>query len=207
MTKYKLFIADDHTLFNEGIKQLLSDRYHIVGQVFDGKSVLPAIRTSQPDLILLDINLPSINGFDLAKELKKNFESLKIVFLSMYAETQFVTQSKEIQVNGYLLKNSTREELICGIDNVLNGNIYYDPKLHQSKINLHHDDFFVRQFALTPREVEIIRMIKDGLSTAEIAEKLFLGHETVKTHRKNIYYKLAISKSTELIKFAIENNI
>lgn len=207
MNKYKLLIADDHTLFNEGVRQLLSDKYMVVGQVHDGKDVLTAIHLQKPDIVLLDINLPSIHGFDLAKELKKSFESLKIVFLSMYSESQFVAQSKEIQVHGYLLKNSTKEELVYGIDMVLNGNIYYDPKLNQSKINLHHDDFFVKQFALTPREVEIIRMIKEGLSTVEIAEKLFLGHETVKTHRKNIYYKLSISKSTELIKFAIENNI
>jgi DNA-binding NarL/FixJ family response regulator len=205
--KYKLLIADDHTLFNEGVKQLISDHYHIVGQVFDGKNVLPVISTSQPDALLLDINLPSINGFDLAKEIKKSYESIKIIFLSMYAEPQFITQSKEINVHGYLLKNSTKAELIYGIDSVLNGVIYYDPKLNQSKTSLHHDDFFVKQFALTPREVEIIRMIKEGLSTTEIAERLFLGQETVKTHRKNIYYKLSISKSTELIKFALENNI
>ena len=205
--KPRLLIADDHILFNEGIKQLISDRYNIVGQVFDGKNVLSTIRTSQPDAILLDINLPSVNGFDLAIEIRKAFESLKIIFLSMYAEPQFITRSVEVQVHGYLLKNSTKEELINGIDSVLNGNIYYDPKLNQSKNNHHNNDFFVRQFALTPREIEIIRMIKEGLSTAEIAEKLFVGHETIKTHRKNIYYKLSISKSTELIKFAMENNI
>jgi DNA-binding NarL/FixJ family response regulator len=207
MHKYKLLIADDHTLFNEGVKQLLSDKYEVVGQVYDGKEVLPAIHQQTPDIILLDINLPSINGFDLAKTLKKSFESLRIIILSMYAEPQFIAQAKEIQVHGYLLKNSTKEELIFGIESVLSGNTYYDTKLSQSKISLHHDDLFVKQFALTPREVEIIRMIKAGLSTAEIAEKLFLGLETVKTHRKNIYYKLSISKSTELIRFALENNI
>lgn len=205
--KPKLLIADDHTLFNEGVKQLISDHYDIIGQVFDGKDVLRAILLNKPDVILLDINLPLINGFELAKEIKKSFESIKIIFLSMYTEPRFIEQSKQLKVNGYLLKNSTKEELISGIDSVLNGITYYDPKLNQPQQNLHHDDYFVKQFSLTPREVEIIRMIKDGLNTSEIAEKLFLGLETVKTHRKNIYYKLSITKSTELIKFALENNI
>jgi len=205
--KPKLLIADDHTLFNEGVKQLISDHYNIVGQVFDGKDVFTMVLVTRPDVILLDINLPSINGFDLAAELKKSFETIKIVFLSMYTEARFIEQSKQLKVDGYLLKNSTKEELIVGIDSVLNGESYYDPKLNQPRQNLYHDDYFVKQFSLTPREVEIIRMIKDGLSTGEIAEKLFLGLETVKTHRKNIYFKLSITKSTELIKFALENNI
>lgn len=205
--KAKLLIADDHTLFNDGVKHLISDYYEIIAQVFDGKDVLPTVLLKKPDVILLDINLPSINGFHLAAELKKSFESIKVIFLSMYTEPRFVEQSKQIQVSGYLLKNSTKEELIHGINSVLDGNIYYDPKLTQPNPSLHQDDFFVKQFSLTPREVEIIRMIKDGLSTSEIAERLFLVQETVKSHRKNIYYKLAITKSTELIKFAIENNI
>ncbi|GAB2623050.1 response regulator transcription factor [Emticicia sediminis] len=205
--KPKLLIADDHTLFNEGVKQLISDHYNIVGQVFDGKDVLTMVTVTRPDVILLDINLPSINGFDLARELRKSFETIKIIFVSMYTEPKFVKQSKQLKVDGYLLKHSTKEELILGIDSVLNGGNYYDPKLNQLRPNLNHDDFFVKQFALTPREVEIIRMIKNGQSTGEIAEKLFLGLETVKTHRKNIYFKLSISKLTELIKFAIDNNI
>lgn len=205
--KPKLLIADDHTLFNEGVKQLISDHYNIVGQVFDGKDVLIMVMVTRPDVILLDINLPSINGFDLATELRKSFETIKIIFLSMYTEPRFIERSRQLKIDGYLLKNSTKEELILGIDSVLNGENYFDPKLNQTRTNLYNEDFFVKQFSLTRREVEIIRMIKDGLSTGEIAEKLFLGLETVKTHRKNIYFKLSITKSTELIKFALENNI
>lgn len=205
--KPKLLIADDHTLFNEGVKQLISDHYNIVGQVFDGKDVLTMVMVTRPDVILLDINLPSINGFDLATELRKSFETIKIIFLSMYTEPRFIEQSKQLKVDGYLLKNSTKEELILGIDSVLNGENYYDQKLNQLRPSPHQDDFFVKQFSLTPREIEIIRMIKDGMNTTEIAEKLFLGLETVKTHRKNIYFKLSISKLTELLKFALDNNI
>jgi DNA-binding NarL/FixJ family response regulator len=205
--KPKILIADDHTLFNEGVKQLLSDTYEIVGQVYNGNDVLSAIHLKNPDVILLDINLPIINGFNLAKDIKNSFERLKVIFLSMYNESKFIEQSKQLNVHGYLLKHSTKEELIAGIDSVLQGKIYYDPKLNQKATNLHHDDFFVKQFALTPREVEIISMIKLGLSSVEIAEKLFLSEETVKSHRKNIHFKLGITKISELIQFANQNGI
>jgi DNA-binding NarL/FixJ family response regulator len=205
--KHTLLIADDHTLFNEGVKQLLSDHYEIVAQVYDGKEVLPTIHLKNPDVILLDINLPSINGFDLAEEIKRSFESLKIIFLSMYDETKFIEQSQQLQVHGYMLKHSTKEELTISIESVLAGTIYYDPKLKKSQTNLHHDDFFVKQFSLTPREIEIIKLIKTGMDTAKIAEKLFLSEETIKSHRKNIYFKLNINKVAELIAFADKNGI
>lgn len=205
--KPKILIADDHTLFNEGVRQLLDGNYAIVGQVFDGKHVLAAIHEKTPDIVLLDINLPTINGFDLAVEIKHSFEKLKLIFLSMYNESKFIDQSKKLQVDGYLLKHSTKDELITGIESVLQGNIYYDPKLNQTSINLHHDDYFVKQFSLTPREVEIIGLIKVGLNSAEIAQKLFLSEETVKSHRKNVHFKLGITKISELIQFANQNGI
>lgn len=205
--KPKILIADDHTLFNEGVRQLLDGNYSIVGQVFDGKHVLSAIHEKTPDVVLLDINLPTINGFDLAVEIKRSFEKLKLIFLSMYSESKFIDQSKKLQVDGYLLKHSTKEELITGIESVLQGNIYYDPKLSLSTVNLHQDDYFVKQFSLTPREVEIIGLIKLGLNSAEIAQKLYLSEETVKSHRKNVHFKLGITKISELIQFANKNGI
>jgi DNA-binding NarL/FixJ family response regulator len=205
--KYKLLIADDHILFNEGIKQLLSDNYDIVAQVFNGNDVLPTVHLKKPDFILLDINLPFINGFDLAKEIKLSFKYLKIIFLSMYEEIKFIEQSKSLQIDGYMLKHSTKEELITGIESVMKGSIYYDPKLIKNQTNLHHGDLFVKQFSLTPREIEIIRLIKVGTVSPKIAKKLFISEETVKSHRKNIYFKLKINKVTELIAFADKNGI
>lgn len=205
--KAKILIADDHTLFNEGIKQLLSDTYEITAQIFDGKYVLPAIQRHQPDIILLDINLPSITGFELAQNIRKSFERLKIVFLSMYSESDFIEQAKHIPVDGYMLKHSTKEELIVCIDTVLNGNNFYDFKLNPKIDNLHHEDTFVKQFSLSSREVEIIKVIKEGLNSRQIAEKLSLSEETIKTHRKNIHYKLNIKNLVELIDFAHKNNL
>lgn len=205
--KVKILIADDHTLFNEGIKQLLAETYDIVSQIYDGKEVLPAIHHHRPEVILLDINLPSINGFDVAQNIKKSFDSLKIIFLSMYSESDFIEQAKRIPVHGYMLKHSTKEELVESINAVMSGKVYYDPKLTSNSRNLHQDDFFVKQFALSGREVEIIKLIKDGLNSREIGQKLSLSEETIKTHRKNIHFKLGIKSMVELIEFANKNGI
>lgn len=205
--KYKILIADDHILFNEGVKQLLSNNYEIVAQVFNGKDVLGAIHLNKPNLILLDINLPSINGIDLAKEITHSFENIKIIFLSMYEEAQFIEQAKNLNVSGYMLKHSTKKELIDAIENVMSDSIYFDPKLDRKQNNLHNDDFFVKQFSLTPREIEIIKLIKVGIESAKIADQLFLSVETVKSHRKNIYFKLKINKVAELIAFAEKNGL
>ena len=202
-----MLIVDDHTLFNEGIRQLLQDDYYIIGQVYDGKNVLHEIQSKNPDVVLLDINLPTINGLDLAKNLKYSFPTLKIIFLSMYSEPRFVEQAKQLNVDGYLLKHSTKRELIIGIQKVLEGSQYFDSKLQDLRSNLHHDDYFVKTYSLTPREVEIIKMIKRGISNPQIAEELFIAEETVKFHRKNIYYKLGVKNVVELVEFANKNGL
>lgn len=203
----KILIVDDHTLFNEGIRQLLQDDYYIIGQVYDGKNVLHEVQSKNPDVVLLDINLPTINGLDLAKNLKHSFPSLKIIFLSMYSEPRFVEQAKQLNIDGYLLKHSTKRELIIGIQKVLAGSQYFDSKLQDLRSNLHHDDYFVKTYSLTPREVEIIKMIKRGISNTQIAEELFMAEETVKSHRKNIYYKLGVKNVVELVEFANKNGL
>lgn len=203
--KPRILIADDHTLFNEGVKNLLSENYEIIAQIYDGAGVIPAIQGKSPDVVILDINLPVINGLTLARDIKTGFPAVKVIFLSMYTEMRFVEEAKKLKVNGYLLKHSTKEELIRGIEQVLSGHDFWDPKLDREKPV--EDDFFVKKFSLSPREIEIIGLIRTGFSTREIAEKLYLNHETVKTHRKNIYYKLNISKLPELIRFANENGI
>ncbi len=202
-----MLIVDDHTLFNEGIRQLLQDDYYIIGQVYDGKNVLHEIQSKNPDVVLLDINLPTINGLDLAKNLKYSFPALKIIFLSMYSEPRFVEQAKQLNVDGYLLKHSTKRELIIGVQKVLEGSQYFDSKLQDLRSNLHHDDYFVKTYSLTPREVEIIKMIKRGISNPQIAEELFIAEETVKFHRKNIYYKLGVKNVVELVDFANKNGL
>ncbi len=206
----KILIADDHQLFNDGMKMMLSaeDNLQIVGQVFSGKDVLDAVHRTQPNLVLLDINMPHMNGLDVAEKLLKNYPNVRIIMLTMYSDRKFVEDCRRLGVPGYILKNSGVDEVLNAIETVLAGNRYYDPKLTKSTTpNQHADDSFQKQFQLTKREIEIIGLVGQSFTNDEIAEKLFLSVATVKTHRNNINLKLGINKPADLVKFAVEHGL
>lgn len=205
-----ILIADDHQLFNAGLHTLLTFEgapFRVVDQVFHGADVLPAIHRSCPDILLLDINLPGRTGLDIARQVVSEFPSVRVVIISMYSYQKFVDELKAIGVAGYLLKSASQPELIACLQSVLNGMPYFDIKLSGKAVALHQDDDFVKRFKLSPREIEIIGLIKRGFATPDIAKQLFLSDETIKTHRKNIYYKLSISNLAELIRFAHEQGL
>jgi DNA-binding NarL/FixJ family response regulator len=209
-TSTKILIADDHQLFNDGMKMMLSpeDNLQVVGQVFSGKDVPDAVNRLRPDVLLLDINMPHTNGLDVAAQLLKQVPDLKIIVLTMYNDRKFVDDCKKMGVQGYILKNSGVDEVINAIETVRTDKKYYDPKLTQShKANLHADDFFMKQFQLTKREIEIIGLVGQSFTNEEIADKLFLSVATVKTHRNNINLKLGINKPADLVKFAVEHGL
>lgn len=206
----KILIADDHQLFNDGMKMMLSaeEDILIVGQVFSGKDVLHAVHTLQPDLLLLDINMPHLNGLEVAEKLRSSHPALRIIMLTMYSDRKFVDDCSRLGVPGYILKNSGVDEVLNAIETVLDGKKYYDPKLTKSTApNQHADDSFQRQFQLTKREIEIIGLIGQSFTNEEIADKLFLSVATVKTHRNNINLKLGIKQPADLVRFAIEHGL
>ena len=206
----KILIADDHQLFNDGMKMMLSPEpdLQVVGQVFSGKDVLDAVHRLAPDVILLDINMPHLNGLEVAMQLTKSFPMVKIIILTMYNDRKFVEDCQKMGVQGYVLKNSGVDEVIEAIQTVVSGQKYYDAKLNKStNPNQHGDDFFMKQFQLTKREIEIIGLVGKSYTNEEIAEKLFLSVATVKTHRNNINLKLGINKPADLVKFAMEHGL
>ena len=206
----KILIADDHRLFNDGMKMMLSgeDNIEVVGQVFTGKDVTHAVNHLNPNVILLDINMPNANGLEVAQVLLKDFANLKIIMLTMYSDKKFVDDCMAMGVQGYILKNSGVEEVLAAIEAVVSNQKYYDPKLKKNNIeNRHADDHFMRQFQLTKREIEIIGLIGQSNTNEAIAEKLFLSIATVKTHRNNINLKLDIKSPADLVKFAVEHGL
>jgi DNA-binding NarL/FixJ family response regulator len=204
--KIKLLLIDDHQLFNDGLKSLLSSEtdIEIVGQVFEAKNVLFEIQKTAPDLLFLDINLPDQNGIELAKEIQKAFPQVKIIFLTMYADSQIYKEAIKIGVDGYILKNSSKSELLAGIQAVMGNKNYFDSKINGINEPEKKDDLS-KKFALTAREIEIIKLIKEGFDSYQIADKVNLSYLTIKTHRRNIHFKLGTTSTPELIKFANEN--
>jgi DNA-binding NarL/FixJ family response regulator len=202
--KIKILLIDDHQLFNDGIKSLLSNEQNIqiVGQLFEARSILFEIQKLRPDLLFLDINLPDKNGLLVAEEVFRNFPDIKIILLTMYAENQVIKDAMKIGVQGYILKNSSKSELLEGIKAVYEGGKYIDPKA-----KLTEELSSNKNFGLSAREKEIIYCIKDGMDSYQIADKVCLSYLTVKTHRRNIHFKLGTKTTSELIKFAIDNNL
>lgn len=211
LPRIKILLVDDHHIFNDALKSLINEQpnLQVCGQVYQAKDVFLAIEQQRPQLLLLDINLQGSNGIDLGEKILFSFPDLKIIVLTMYNQPQLLEETKKTGLHGYLLKDTTTAKLLEGIQIVISGGTYFDTTVinpaHQTESQF--KDSFAQRLNLTFREVEIIKLIKIGLTNEQIAEKLNLSFFTVKTHRKNIHFKLGLNKVSELIEFAVQNGI
>ncbi|AYL98699.1 response regulator transcription factor [Mucilaginibacter celer] len=206
-TLINIVIAEDHPTFSFGVEQSLArvPNMRIMDKVLNGKQLLQLLNIKKPDLILMDVLMPHMNGIEAAIRIRKDFPAIKIIFISMYEESSVIKQCMQYG-HGYIPKASTTDELISVINTVIAGNTYF----HNSKPLLFkqpYNDDLIKKYKLTKREIELIQLLKDGLTTKEIANKLFLSTLTIETHRKNIFRKLEVKNITELIVFALNNQI
>ena len=204
-----LIIADDHTLFIDGLKLLLKDEpdMNVVEVANDGKELLGLLSNHKADIILLDINMPNLNGLDAARFVKQSYPLLKIIMLSTYNDEHLVEKAKKLGANGYLLKTTNREELLQTIRLVYAGQSCFPYRLPRSENEFENHDHFLKQFNLTKREIEILRLIKKEYTNQQIADNLYLSVYTVETHRKNIMQKLDLKSPIALHKFILEITI
>ena len=203
--KTKLFIVDDHYMVIEGIKSLLQHESSVLwrGYARNAAICLSELRFEQPDVILMDINLPDKSGIELCKEVLEKYPSIKIIGLSTFNQQSFIKKMLESGALGYILKNATKKEILDALHTVMSGKIYLNNEVSKqlnSKPNL---PFIV----LTRREKEILELIAEGLTNVEIAERLFLGSTTIDTHRKNLLLKIGAKNSAAMVKLAIEHNL
>ena len=207
-TKTKILLIDDLQLFNDGLKSLLSSEptIEIVGQAFEAKSLLFHLQKLNPNLISFGINLSDGSGIDLSKGILKDLPNIKTILLTMYKDQQMLKEAKKAGVDGCFLKNSSKKELLQGIFTVFEGKKYFDEKI-KSGIEEQKKDNLAKKYAITERETEIVRYVKEGFDSYQIAEKIFLSYPTIKTHRRNIHFKIGTSTTPELIRFANENGI
>lgn len=208
-TRIHIVIADDHALFIEGLKLLLEGEPDIpvVDIANDGKELLSVLQKQLPQLVLLDINMPGMNGLEAAKYIKQSHSSVKIIMLSTYREEHLIEKAKQYGANGYLLKNSSKEELLQTIRLVASGHTCFPYSLPKTVNEFASDDPFLKQFDLTKREREIIDFIKKEYTNQQIADTLYLSIYTVETHRKHIMQKLRLSSPAALMKFIVEHNL
>lgn len=203
MSAIKIIIADDHTLFADGLEQIVESLpgYEVVGKVTDGKMLMQKLNSVIPDMILMDVNMPYLNGVEAAKKVLHAFPQMKIIFISMYHNAQLTEQAKAVGAAGFIPKDVTAPVLKEIIMNATKGiPCFLSPEEHaQPDDNAYCKDPFLLRYKLSPREMDIINLIKEGNATKQIASILELSVYTVETHRKNINRKLGVQSTAELI--------
>lgn len=201
---YKILIVDDHPILGDGIRKLLSE-YRVCTNAdiaLTGKECMYKLISSEYDLILLDINLPDANGIDLCEKISNEYPAIKILALSTFREFTCVSKMLSNGASGYVLKNAMPEEIIKGIETVMNGGTFL---CHEVDMLMKKDN--EKHVYLTRRETDLLRLITEGFTNDEIAEKLFLGSETVKSYRKNLLFKLNAKNTAVLVKMALEQKL
>ena len=206
MTKPRVLLADDHTLVVEGFRKLLEEEFDLVGTVEDGRALLKAAPTLQPDVVLLDIAMPSLNGIEAARQLKKIMPEVKIIFVTMHADPAYVTEGFRAGASGYLLKRSAAAELAQAIQAVLKGQHYVTPLITMDLVRALLEDSPEHQSKpapLTPRQREVLQLVAEGQSLKEIANTLKISVKTVEFHKAQIMEQLDLHTTAELTKYAI----
>ncbi|MPM04021.1 DNA-binding transcriptional activator DevR/DosR [bioreactor metagenome] len=204
MNKIKLLIVDDHRILVDGLKKLFenSETVQLIGVAYSGKECRAFLRNEQPDVILLDINLPDASGIDLCKEIKKQNPPIKIVALTSFNEYAIVRQMIENGASGYVVKNAMPEEIILSVETVMENEIFLCEEIDLLMHKRNADPVW-----LTPREKELLKWIVDGLTNHEIAEKMFLGVETINSYRKNLLVKLGAKNTAVLVRMALKEKL
>jgi DNA-binding NarL/FixJ family response regulator len=203
----KVYLVDDHSVVIEGIKSVLQNEatFEVVGFATSAEKCLQFFENHVADVILMDINLPDLDGIELCKIMTQNHPKTKVLALSTFDQGTYIKKMMENGAHGYLLKNSSKQEIIEAIKTVHSGETYlcFDAgralkQANENQNNLPH---------LTKREKEVLQNISEGLTNLQISEKLFISIDTVDSHRKNLYSKLNVKNTAMLLKYALENNL
>ena len=207
----EIMLADDHVLMREGVKQLLEfdGSIEIIAEASDGEECLKLLKKCKPQVLLLDINMPKMNGIEVLEEIKKQKIDVRVLILTVHNEVEYLLKAVDIGVDGYILKESESAELRRAIDLVANGENYIQPKLIpmlNSRL-LSRDKDKDKIELLTQREMEVLIQIANGMINKEIATSLHISERTVKNHISNIFKKIEVSDRTQAAVFAIKNDI
>jgi len=209
MSQFKIYIVDDHKIMIDGINALLQtdERFVIIGQNTNPLNALQEIEKERPHVLITDISMKELSGIELAKRVKAIDSNIKILALSMHDDRQTISDMLEVGINGYVLKNTGMDELTAAIIKVANGQMFFSAEVTETMMKAMAEPKNTNKetISLTPREIEIVKLISTELSNAQIGEKLFISERTVETHRKNIFRKTNTKSVAGLIKLAMES--
>jgi len=206
----RVLLADDHTLVLEGLRRLLDDECELVGSVDDGRALVEAAERLRPDVILADISMPLLNGFEATRIIRTRVPDAKIIFLTMHSDPTYAREAFRVGASGYLLKRSAASELVEAISVVLRGQLYVTPLFPAELLRPLGKD--LRQLAseagqLTPRQREVLQLVAEGHTAKEIAALLRISTKTVDFHKGRIMDRLGLRTASELTKYAVAHGV
>jgi DNA-binding NarL/FixJ family response regulator len=207
MRKPRILLADDHALVLEGFRRILEGHYELVGTVGDGRALLEAAKTMHPDIVILDISMPLLNGIDAAAQLKKICPKAKIIIVTMHADTDYVRSAFEAGASAYVLKRSAVDELEQAIRAVLEGHSYITPLITKELVDVFLATGSEKSGGLTPRQREVLQHLAEGRTAKEIANLLNITSRTVEFHKGQIMDHLNLRTTADLIKYALTHGI
>jgi len=206
VSKLRILLADDHQFITEGLKNLLEPIHEVVEVVGDGKALVKKAAELEPDILVVDISMPLLNGIDAVRQLKKEGSKAKVIFLTMHPDVTYASRALEVGGLGFVLKHSAPTELIQAIEKVRFGKQFITPQIAEKLENTDHTRKDpIRK--LTPRQREVLQLLAEGKSAREIAELLFVSPRTVEFHKYKIMEELSVKTSAELTQYAIRLGI
>lgn len=215
-TKIKIFILDDHQMLIDGIKALIKNdkTYEVIGEETSGVKALVKLGELNPDIVITDINMPEMSGMEFTKQVKLLYPEIKILALSMFSDRGNISEMLDSGVNGYILKNTGKQELINALDKITEGQYFFSDEISVEMMKAFHDkqqkklaSTSEEEASLTDREIEIVKLIGQEHSNSKIADLLCISERTVESHRKNIFRKTKTKTVIGLIKYVIERKI
>jgi DNA-binding NarL/FixJ family response regulator len=210
MKKIRILLADDHVLVAEALKSLLEPGYEVVGVVADGRALLDAAQRLKPDLIVVDVGMPQLNGLDATRQIKRILPSVKVMIVTMNEDSALVAEAFRAGASGYILKHSAAQELLQAIQEVVKGASYLSPRITQGAVSalLRGDNADAeRARELTPRQREVIQLLAEGRSMKEIADILTISLRTVAAHKYRVMEMLDIRTNADLYRYAVKHRI
>lgn len=213
-TRRKIVIAEDHTILRAGLRALLSGQngLEVIGEAGDGREAIRKVDTLQPDLLLIDLSMPKLNGIDAIREIKSQHPEIKIIVLTVHKSDEYIIAALKAGANGYMLKDASQNELLLAIDYVINGKTFLSPSISDKVVDAFlNTDKKDKPAAvldnLTAREREILKLVAEGNTNKKIADHLCISLKTVEKHRSNLMQKLDLRNTAALTAYAIEKKM
>jgi DNA-binding NarL/FixJ family response regulator len=201
-------LADDHSLVRQGLRAFLERQgFQVVSEASDGQETIRSVEKTQPDVAIVDISMPVLNGIDAARELKKSSPKTKVILLTQHDEDQYVTEALRAGVKGYVLKSQAADDLVHAIQEVCRGSVYLSPNISRAVVDAYLSKAYVSTDHLSGRERQVLQLVGEGKSTKDIAVHLGISVKTAESHRARLMKKLDIHETASLVRYAIRRGL